>query len=71
MTASTKLVDLVGPNSFMLWDILGLDWDWLRVSPSLWEEFPSFLEMKDYVRTVKVTNDVAERGVKVLLEKSN
>ena len=27
LTPGTELVDLVGSNSFLLWDILGLDWN--------------------------------------------
>ena len=65
LTPATQLVDLVGSNSFLLWDILGLDWDWLKLDPAKWVESSSFLEMEEYVKTVKVTNDCAERGVKV------
>ena len=46
-------------------DILGLDWQWLKEDPSKWEESASFKEMKEYVLTVKMTNDGAKRGVKV------
>ena len=62
---TTTLPDLVGPYSFLLWDILGLDWEWLWQSHDSWEESDSYQEMSEYVRTVKVTNDCAERGIKV------
>ena len=65
LTPETNLVDLLGANSFLLWDILRLEWDWLKVSPSEWDQFASYQAMKEYVCTVKVTNDCAERGVKV------
>ena len=65
LTPQTCLVDLLGTNSFLLWDILGLDWQWLQQSPEEWDKSASYQEMKEYVCTVKVTNDCAERGVKV------
>ena len=33
----TSLVDLLGSNSFLLWDILGLDWQWLQHPPAEWD----------------------------------
>ena len=65
----TELVDLLGNNSFLLWDILNLNWQWLKQSPEEWDQSASYLEMKEYVCTVKVTNDCAERGVKVIIIK--
>ena len=66
LNRETELVDLLGSNSFLLWDILNLDWDWLRQSPEEWDKSASFVQMKEYVCTVKVTNDCAERGVKLI-----
>ena len=68
LTPTTMLADLVGAQSFMLFDLLGLSWDWLEVKPDKWEESSSFQQLRDYVRTVKVTNDVAERGVKLIAD---
>ena len=65
LTPQTSLFDLLGTNSFLLWDILGLDWQWLKLSPVEWEKSPAYQEMNEYVCTVKVTNDCAERDVKV------
>ena len=62
-------MDLLGNNSFLLWDILDLDWEWLRQTPEEWDKSASYMEMKEYVCTVKVTNDCAERGVKVKIIK--
>ena len=31
-----------------------------------WSSFESFLEMKEFAKTVKITNDTAERGVKII-----
>ena len=35
------------------------------MNPEKWEEEESYKKAKEFVRTVKVTNDVAERGVKL------
>ena len=61
----TELVDLVTPESYKFFDILGLDCEWLSKNPDRWEEFESFVEAKQFVTTVKVVNDTAERGVKL------
>ena len=66
VSATTTLSDLVGPKSFLFWEILGTGYEWLRLDPGVWEESDDYNEMRDYVRSVKVTNDVAERGIKVL-----
>ena len=61
----TKLVDLVTPESYKFFDILGLDCSWLEKNPDKWEEDESYLVAKEFVTTVKVVNDTAERGVKM------
>ena len=58
----TKLVDLVTPSSFKFFSIMG---QWLEVNPDKWEEHKEYRSARDFVKTVKVTNDVAERGVKM------
>jgi hypothetical protein len=60
----------VGPNSYLLFSILGTDYEWLQQKPEEWENNTDYKEMENFVRTVKVTNDVAERGVKVISDYS-
>ena len=62
---NTKLVDLVAPESYRFFIILGLDCPWLTMDPVKWEEEDSYMIAQDFVKTVKVTNDIAERGVKL------
>ena len=62
---STELVDLVTPHSFKFFNILGLDFSWLEMEPGKWEEVDDFKTAREFVKTVKVTNDVADRGVKL------
>ena len=61
----TELVDLVSPLSFKFFKVLNTDIAWLSMDPEEWEEDDNYKNTKEFVRTVKVTNDVAERGVKM------
>ena len=70
LNQKTELHDLAGPKSYTLFSILGTDYDWLQHKPEDWENFPDYLEMREFVRTVKVTNDAAERGVKMITDYS-
>ena len=61
----TRMEDLLTPKSFKFFSILGIDSDWLAKSPDTWEAEEGFRAANEFVNTVKVTNDVAERGVKL------
>ena len=45
--------------------ILNISADWLVLPPAQWKENQDYIEAEQFVKTVKVTNDVAERGVKI------
>ena len=62
----TQLEHLIGPESWLLFTVLCTNSDWLLQSPDTWTQFESFLEMKKFVRTLKVVNDGSERGVKLI-----
>ena len=66
LTDKTELQDLVTPNSWQLFDILKMSPDWLALPPAEWDSNPDYIEFRNFVRQVKVTNDCAERGVKPL-----
>ena len=58
-------------HSFLLPELLGLtpaDMGWLYLEPQAWKEEPVFCE---YVHSLEVTNDVAERDVNLLSLKKN
>ena len=59
------LIDLVGPESWFIFDALGLKHDWLRKHVTEWDMSTSYQEMKSFANSVKVVNDAAERGVKL------
>ena len=56
---------MISPDSFKFFDILSLSQEWLHVNPEKWGEFETYNVAKEFVRTVKVVNDTAERGVKI------
>lgn len=64
----TTLIDLVGPNSWLLFSSLCINNDWLSESVPNWNEKPDFLLAKSFVQTVKVVNDPAERAIKLNTE---
>ena len=70
LTVNTELQDLCGPYSYMLFTILGLNSDWLRKDPKEWSQSDDYKEMEEYVRSLKVVNDTAERGVKMITDYS-
>ena len=65
MSEKTELRDLVTPDSWKLFDILKISPDWLALPPADWDSNPDYIELRNFVRTVKVTNDCAERAVKL------
>ena len=62
---NTRLEDLITAQSYKIFKILGVDSNWLSKPPEDWEMDETFKELKEFVHTVKVTNDVAERGIKL------
>ena len=68
--ANTKLMDLVGEKSYLLFTLLGVGTDWLSKNPVEWEDDLDYLKAKTFCRTVKTVNDCAERGVKMITEYS-
>ena len=64
----TRQVDLVGPKSWFMFLKLKLDHGWLKKDPESWSNNPNFEVAQTFVRTVKTTNDTAERGVKLMTD---
>ena len=54
----------------MLGTNLGNDWDWLQLDPKNWNQDEQYLEMEEFVRHLKVTNDAAERGIGTITDYS-
>ena len=66
-----KLSDSVMDGSLFLFDELRFGKDWLNKPVSEWEKYPSFMEMKSWIENLKVTNDCAERGIKLITDYAN
>ena len=64
VSEETKLLDLISPRSFKFFTILDTDNKWLEIDSGLWDSDKNFQSARDFVKTVKFTNDVAVRGVK-------
>ena len=61
VTAKTRLVALIGPESHLLFDILSIGPDWLLDPVESWPENDDYQKALEYV-----VNDVAKRGVKMM-----
>lgn len=61
----STLSDLIGPQSWYIFEVFECSGDWLRQPVDDWHFSDSFNKMNCYVSSVKVVNDAAERGVKL------
>ena len=61
---NTTVVDLVGPDSWLMLEALSMDYDRLSEPVTTWNMSSSFQEMESIVKIVKVENDAAEKGDK-------
>ena len=59
---------LVNKNSWLIFNLLGLDGkqEWLQTSCSMWHLFADFLKLREFSTNLSVTNDVAERGIRMI-----
>ena len=65
----TRLSDLVDGNSWQVFRLLKVDAScWLSQPVSAWEKEDQYVSYCHFVRNVRVTNDVAERGVAMVEE---
>ena len=63
---TTGLVDLIGPNSWLLFNKLKVSHSWIEKDVKMWSEDPTFNVVEKFVCTVKTINDTAERGIKLM-----
>ena len=65
----TKLKDLIGPKSWVLFSKFpSRDTEWLSTSPKTWSKDTGYLNMVEQVTNLKIVNDIAERGVKLVTD---
>ncbi|KAF0310611.1 hypothetical protein FJT64_018407 [Amphibalanus amphitrite] len=64
---STSLSELVTTSSWLMFDLMGVDHEWMtKQPPGEWEGHEAYILCKEFVKTVKVVNDTAERGIALL-----
>ena len=63
-----RLSDFVDTESLFMFDCFDFKKDWLDKPVDTWENYESFKEMENFVRNLKLTNDTAERGVKLVTD---
>ena len=63
-----KLSDFVDTESLLMFDEFGFSKEWLDKPVATWKNYESFKEMETWVKTLKVTNDTAERGIALVSE---
>ena len=66
VTKNTKISSLIGQNSWLLFETLGVNTKWLKTPVQTWEKNEDYLKAMNYLKNIRVVNDVAERGVKLM-----
>ena len=64
---TTRLSDLIDERSWMLFKELQVcGTAWLPSPPADWEQNEEFMKLANFTKSLKVTNGVAERGIKLM-----
>ena len=71
LTQNRQLHELLGSRSWLLFDLLHCEGDWLYLPPDQWVENPEYIYMSSIVTNIAVVNDAAERGIKDIQEYTN
>ncbi len=66
-----SLPSLIGPNSWLMFELLGIQHEWLMLPSDDWDQNYEYKKMKDLVSSLSVVNDAAERGVKDVQDYAN
>ena len=53
-------------GSYYMFDQVGFKKDWLKRPVEDWKNCPDYLELEDFFKNLLVTNDSAERGIKLV-----
>ena len=63
---TTTLADLIDEGLWLFFELTATGHTWLTTPPEKWSECEDFCALNMFVHSVKVTNDVAERGICML-----
>ena len=69
LTESTRMSDLIGPKSWVMFSAFEST-DWLLKPVRAWESDSGYTDMHKRIRNLKIVNDIAERGVKLVSDYS-
>ena len=60
-------------SAWLIFYFLGLEGsqDWLLIPSMLWDRFAEFRKLQEFVKNIAVCNDVAERGVALMIQYIN
>ena len=61
--SNKQLKDFVGPDSYVLFNLLNLNKDLLNMPVSSWSSSPLYQHDKNIIKHLSVVNDVAERAL--------
>nr|XP_047134217.1 uncharacterized protein LOC124812140 [Hydra vulgaris] len=62
---NSDIISYIGKKSWLIFLNLKDDGKWLKIPSSEWDDNAYYLKMKLFIKTLKVTNDAAERGIKL------
>jgi hypothetical protein len=68
LASTTKLSSLIGKQSWLLFQLLEITPDWLKLSPSQWHSDDMYHKAATVVKHCRVVNDLAERAVKLITD---
>ena len=66
-----EIHDFINEDSFKMFDRLNIPITFLSTDPELWQANEDFQKALEYVSKLKVVNDTAERGVKLMTDYNN
>ena len=68
ITPHMELANLVGKNFSAVFRVYDIKHDWLKADATEWEKSTGFLKEKQIFEYLKVTNDCAERNIKLITD---
>ena len=71
LTNDPQLDSFIGPKSWLLFEKLGANGAWLNTDPEEWVNDEEHQRMSNFIRDLKVVNDLAERCVKDIQDYKN
>ena len=68
MRDEVKLHEFAGELSWLVFERLDVEIDWMQLPPPDWMDSPAFVRFKNLVDSLEVVNDCAERSIKDVTE---